>query len=253
MNDTLEAKFESSGPMEFFDVYHRTLAEIALSRGIPKIRPPKQPSDEYFSVHQEENSRFQAACERVGIFSAATSSIHQAMWAHYCSGGCGVCFVLEWPWELLAKYRIMVTRVSYTDKARIHNRADDFREALIDVSKKNPEWSMAQVEEFSLTDNFLRQVGIMGISRAASVKHKDWEYEQEIRLITANSGPLPLMPLILKGVIFTRTDFPEWGSIMMLLHRLYPDAKLADLTFDHKEPFAKIRPLKTKMIPTPSD
>jgi hypothetical protein len=33
---------------------------------------------------------------------------------------------------------------------------------------------------------------------------------------------------------------------MMLLHQLYPNVQLAGLSFDHKEPFAKMRQLEVK-------
>jgi hypothetical protein len=39
----------------------------------------------------------------------------------------------------------------------------------------------------------------------------------------------------------------------MLLHQLYPNVELADLSFDHREPFAKMRELEFKKIPVQED
>lgn len=35
----------------------------------------------------------------------------------------------------------------------------------------------------------------------------------------------------------------------MVLHRLYPEVRVADLSFHHKEPLVRNRKLVTKMIP----
>jgi hypothetical protein len=100
---------------------------------------------------------------------------------------------------------------------------------------------MSQLQEFSLTESFRRRWGIQSVARAVSTKHADWQHEAELRLIAPRAGHIPIMSDILKRVFFIRTDFHEWGSIMMLLHRLYPKVELASLSFEHKEPFVKMQ------------
>ena len=87
------------------------------------------------------------------------------------------------------------------------------------------------------------------MSRAVSTKHSDWAHEHELRMLSPKAGPLPILGQILKRVYFTRTDFPEWGPIMMLLHQLYPGVETAQVTFSHTEPLVSIQRLEKKLIP----
>ncbi|EEC32403.1 hypothetical protein BUC_4701 [Burkholderia pseudomallei 576] len=57
------------------------------------------------------------------------------------------------------------------------------------------------------------------------------------------------MGQVLKRVYFVRTDFPEWGPVMMLLHQLYPNVELAKLTFQHIEPYVKVQRMTKKLVP----
>jgi hypothetical protein len=77
----------------------------------------------------------------------------------------------------------------------------------------------------------------------------DWSHEKEIRLIKGRCDPIPVIQDVLKSVIYTRTNFPEWGSVMMLLHRLYPDVQLVQMKFAHKEPFVTSQRITTKKVP----
>jgi hypothetical protein len=248
LNDSLEAKFDLAGAKDFARVYNATLTELAKLRGskmsflrpVPKGLP---------AVTRTENKRFREASQRVGIFSAAPRPDNQPMWAYYCNNFQGVCFQLEWPSEVLGTYHLYPTKVTYTDKARVHNRADDYREILLELSRENPTWNMAQLGAFALTDTFLRKVGIRSMGRAVSMKHLDWAHEGELRIVASKPGPIPVMRNILKRVIFGRTDFEEWGSIMMLLHRLYPETNLAQISFHHKEPFVHIQPMEFRKVP----
>lgn len=90
------------------------------------------------------------------------------------------------------------------------------------------------------------------MSRAVSTKHADWAHEHELRMLSPRAGPLPILRDILKRVYFTRTDFPEWRPIMMLLHQLYPAVEMAQVTFSHAEPLVSIRSLQAKIIPVSS-
>ncbi len=249
LNDTLEAKFDLAGARQFAEVFNTTLNELARNRGFPYgLKFAKPVPDGLEEATRKENERFSLACKEIGVYSAAPRPDNQPMWAYYCDNHRGVCFHLEWSNELMKEYGIHSREVAYTREARFHNRADDLREAMLELGQQNPTWSMAQIEGLSLTDHFRRDYGIRSVARAVSTKHADWEHEREIRLLRPRAGPIPVMQLVLKTVIFTRTDFPEWGSLMMLLHKLYPNTGLAQLTFNHKEPFVETKPLQFHKI-----
>lgn len=81
------------------------------------------------------------------------------------------------------------------------------------------------------------------------IKHSDWSHENEVRFVTPRAGPLPILGQVLKRVYYVRTDFPEWGPVMMLMHQLYPNVELAKLTFQHIEPYVKVQDMTKKLVP----
>lgn len=250
LNDSLEGNFDLASTQEYVRVFSRAVHELAIKRGHnTSFQSIEQLPHELEVVNREENERFRAGCKDVGIFSTARRPDNQPMWAYYCDNSKGVCFHLEFSEKIMKEYQLLPTPVTYTRDARILNRADDFREQLLKVGEQNDKWSIDQIRAFSETESFLRRVGISSIARAVSTKHADWEHEAEIRFIAPRSGPIPILKDVLKSVIFMRTDFPEWGSIMTLLHRLYPDVQLADLSFHHTEPFVRSRKLSFKAVP----
>lgn len=248
LNDSLEAKFELAGTTHFMEAMGDALSELARHRGQSAYSFDKEGFEEVDRGHRSENERFQEASQKVGIFSTAGRPENQPMWAYYCDDSKGVCFELQWPDEVLQDYQLWPTNVTYTRESRIHNRADDLRQLLLELGAQNPEWTMTQLQDFSLTEPFRRAWGIRSMARAVSLKHTDWQHEQELRMISPRAGSLPILQDILKRVFFIRTDFTEWGSIMMLLHRLYPKVELAQVTFQHVEPFVKIQQLETKLV-----
>lgn len=222
LNDSLEAKFDIADAAQFARVIGKTLTELSLRRGEPSFSYDEDSHDAYEAVDTRETERFVAGCQRVGIFSCAPRPDNQPMWAYYCGNEQGVCFHLEWPKAIVDRYHLFPTQVTYSRETRLINRADHYRQTLLELAVQNPKWSLAQIKAFSLTEQFRLNVGINGVAQAVSIKHADWQHEQEIRMLALRSGPLPLMQDILKSVIYTRTDFPEWGPIVMLLHQLYP-------------------------------
>jgi len=249
LNDSLEAKFELAGASPFIEAVGIALSELALQRGQSSYSFNKAAFKELDREQKKENQRFREASQRVGIFSTAGRPDNQPMWAYYCDNSKGVCFELEWPIEVLQKYQLWPTDVVYTREPRIHNRAEDLRQALLKLGSQNPDWTMTQLKESSLTESFRRAWGIRSMARAVSLKHADWQHEAELRMISPRAGSMPIIQVILKRVFFTRTDFDEWGSIMMLLHRLYPKVEIARITFQHTEPFVKVEPLEAKLVP----
>ncbi len=250
LNDSLEAKFDLATTSDFVVATSKGLNELAARRGQPgNYSFNKAALQEFDTVHAAENQCFYEASQRVGIFSTASRPDNQPMWAYYCENSNGVCFELEWSDEVLTQYQLWPSSVQYSTESRIHNRAEDLCQAILSLGEQYPDWTIQQVLDFSLTDDFRSEWGIRSIARAVSVKHVDWQHEAELRVLSQRFGPVPIMQDILKRVFFVRTDFQEWGSLMMLLRKLYPKVELAQISFDHKEPFVKVNPLHFKLVP----
>lgn len=250
LNDSLEAKFDLADSRQFIKALMKTFSELARQRNQPGgYTFDTSASGEFERVEKLDGARFAEASQKVGIFSTATRPDNQPMWAYYCENSKGVCFELEWPTEVFDRYQLWPSVVSYRTKSRIHNRADDLCQALLELGTKHPDWTIERLQEFSLSESFRRAWGLRSMARAVSMKHADWQHETEVRLISPRSGPLPILADILKRVYFVRTDFPEWGPISILLHRLYPKVEMAHITFEHTEPFVKVQPLEAKLVP----
>ena len=254
LNDSLELQFDLAAPVDHITVVNRMLSELAGEKGEPRaLSADPQLVEEVTRKIESENARFKEACGRVGIYSAAPRGDNQPMWAYYCNNSRGVCFHMVWTDEILNKYQLVPTPVEYSSTTRIHNRADDLRRLTLELARENPAASIDELMTMTLSSTFLRRWGVLATARAASVKHADWRHEHEVRILSPRVGPLPLMKDVLRSVIYTRTDFPEWGSIMMLLYRLYPEAKHLTLKFDHREPFASFMPMTFKKVPIRDD
>lgn len=248
LNDSLEAKFAPADSSSYARTLAQTLTELAGQRQEPARYEPEE-SVLLSKLIREEDETFAANCQRVGIFSGTKRPDNQPMWAYYCNDGRGVCFEFEWPSDVLKQFSLRPTFVHYTDQPRVHDRFEDMREELLALGDKHPSWTAEQLYEYSQTQEFIAGWGARSMSRAVSTKHSDWAHEHELRMLSPRAGPLPILRQILKRVYFTRTDFPEWGPIMMLLHQLYPGVKTARVTFNHTEPLVSIRHLEAKLVP----
>lgn len=250
LNDSLEAKFAPADSSSYARTLAKTLTELAGQRQEPARYEPEEESAELLSkLIREEDETFAANCQRVGIFSGTKRPDNQPMWAYYCNDGRGVCFEFEWPSDVLKQFSLRSTFVHYTDQPRVHDRFEDMREELFALGDKHPSWTAEQLYEYSQTQEFIAGWVARSMSRAVSTKHSDWAHEHELRMLSPRAGPLPILRQILKRVYFTRTDFPEWGPIMMLLHQLYPGVKTARVTFNHTEPLVSIQHLEAKLVP----
>ena len=249
LNDSLEAKFELAGATPYTDALAKALNELARARSQENYAFDMAGFEEFETIHKRENERFQDACQKIGIFSTSRRCENQAMWAYYCNNSKGVCFEFEWSLEVMNKYHLYTTDVDYSNKTRIHNRAIILVDLLLKEGLKNPAWTMKQIQEFALSKEFLTSYGVLSVACATSTKHTDWQHENELRIISAHAGELPIMKNILKRVFFTGTDFQEWGAIMTLLQQQYPNVEIAQLSFDHKEPLVKIVPMEYRLIP----
>ena len=249
LNDSLEAKFDMESTSQFIDVLTEAFSEIARQRGISRYSFDQSGFDEIDLGHTEECKHFKEASRKVGIFSTAARPDNQPMWAYYCENSAGVCLELEWSDELFREHQLWLSPVRYTTEARLHNRADDLRKLLLELSVQHPDWTVAQIKEFSLTESFRRRWGIESLARAVSQKHADWQHESELRILAPLSGPKRIIRDALKRIFFVRTDFAEWGPIMKLLHKQYPDVEIAKIAFDHKDTYVTVQDCETRLVP----
>lgn len=252
LNDVLEAKYEMADAAAYDKVFSETLCELGSSRGEPlEYAPDPEDVALFESAHEREDKKFFEASQRVGIFSTARRPDNQPMWAYYCNNSQGVCFELEWTQQTLDKHQLFPTAVDYSLKSRIHNRAEDFRDLLLEVARRNTDWSFTQLKEYSLSEDFRRRWGVMSVAKSVSTKHGDWQHENEVRVLASVAGPQYILREVLKRIIFTRTDFAEWGAIMMVLHHMYPSVELAMVSFHHTEPLVRYRPMVKKLVQLP--
>lgn len=249
LNDCLEAKFDQVCAPRFIDVVVEAFSEIARQRQMDQYSVDQSGLKEFEQNYIKECKPFEEASRKIGIFSTATRPDNQAMWAYYCENSAGVCFELEWSDELLEEHQLWLTPVYYTMEERIHNRAHDFRSLLLELSAQHPDWTVAQIKGFSLTEAFRKRMGIESMARAVSQKHVVWQHESELRVLAPRSGAKRIIRDTLKRVFFARTDFAEWGPIMKQLHMQYPDVEIAKIAFDHRKPYVREQEYEFSLVP----
>jgi hypothetical protein len=250
LNDSLEVAFEFADTEAYIQALNAGMRAIAASRGLPTAFSfDRRATHILDAIIREENDKFRTACQRVGIFSAASRPDNQPMWAYYAKDSMGVCFEMEWSPQIFEKYGLCPVDVTYQSTARIHNPAQAMCELLYVMANDRPKATIAELQEMTLGENFRRRFGIYLTAKVASVKHSDWAHEKEVRIIAGASTSIPVVEDVLKRVYFTRTDFPEWGSIMKLLYQLYPNVKPMQVTFAHTEPFPRFEQMGYKLVP----
>lgn len=250
LNDSLEAKFVLPERTTYAEKLSEVLSQLAEERGAAyRFEPDPDFAEEVERDLAQESIAFLRQCEQVGIYSCARRPDNQPMWAYYCEDSKGVCFEFEWPEDVLKEYSLLPTFVDYSDKPRIHDRFDDMQQEVRALAKKQPDWSVEDLFRASLRHEFTMHWMVRSMGRAVSTKHADWAHESELRMVSPKAGALPILKRLLKRVYFTRTDFPEWGPIMMLLHQLYPTVELAEVRFSHVEPVVSVVPMAKRLVP----
>lgn len=249
LNDTLEAKYEHATPEDFTRVMAQTYIEISQQRGGPALELDQRGMADIAEAHARECQHLQAFTDQIGIFSAAQRPDHQAMWAYYADNASGVCFELEWRHEVMQQHRIRHIDVSYSDHARVHNRAEDWRHVFLELAQEHPDASLETLHLLSLEESARRKSGILTASRAVSVKHTDWSHEKEIRLLAPKSGALPVLADVLKRVHYVRRDGDHWPEIFHLLATRYPWVELVHWQFAHGKITARPTPMEIRLIP----
>lgn len=249
LNDTLEAKYDHDTPQNFTRVMAQTYSEISQQRGGPALELDQRGMADIAEAHARECQHLQAFTDQIGIFSAAQRPDHQAMWAYYADNASGVCFELEWRHEVMQQHRIRHIDVSYSEQARIHNRAEDWRRVFLELAREHPNVSLDDLRQLSLEEELIREWGRRTATRAVSVKHTDWAHEREIRLLAPKAGALPVLPDVLKRVHYVRSDGDHWGAIMQLLRAYYPTVEITHWEFSHGELSAISTPMEIRLIP----
>lgn len=249
LNDSLEAKFDHSSAADYIACMDRAIKSVAELRGCAGGYSVSDGGLASFEARNElENVSFLEATQRVGIYSTASRPDNQPMWAYYCDNSKGFCFELEWPDAVLGRHQIAPVGVLYSSVARVHNRAEIFDTLIREEAELHPDWSIDRILEETQSDFFRFRLAMLNTCRAVSIKHSDWAHEHEVRFVIPSAGPLPIIGQLLKRVYYVRTDFPEWGPVMMLLHRLYPDVEIVELTFQHIEPYVVRRRMTRKLV-----
>lgn len=248
LNDTLEAKYEHASPEEFNRVMTQCYSEVSKQRGGTAFKFDPDGISEMAAANAAENKHLQNFTEQVGIFSAARRANDQAMWAYYADDSHGVCFELEWTIATMDSYQLWPVDVTYDSSARIHNRAEDWRTVFLELASQNPNASLEKLHQLSLEEVPRRKWGINTATRAAGIKHTDWEHEKEIRLLAPKFGALPVLADVLKRVHFVRTDNEHWASIMRLLFQLYPQVETVHWQFSHGALSAIPTPMETRLV-----
>lgn len=249
LNDTLEAKFDHADPEKFLRVFEHTLSEISQQRGGPTLSYDMETLAEMSEVIASENERLHTFCDNIGIFSAAQRPNHQAMWAYYADNCKGVCFELVWPPSVVEKHQLWAVDVTYSHQARVHNWAEDWRNAFLELAAEHPDVTYAQLFQMSLEEVALRKWGIYTATRAVSIKHTDWAHEKEIRFIAPAAGARLVLADVLKRVHFIRTDGAQWAEIIQQLFKNYPTVELAHWQFHHGTISAIGREMEFSIVP----
>lgn len=249
LNDTLEAKYDHATPEDFTRAMAQTYSEISQQRGGQALAFDQRGMAEIAEAHARECQRLQDFTDQIGIFSAAQRPDHQAMWAYYADNASGVCFELEWRHEVMQQHQLRHVDVSYSDHARIHNRAEDWHHVFLELAREHPSVSLHALRQMSLEEEVRREWGRQTATRAVSVKHTDWSHEKEIRLLAPKSGALPVLGEVLRRVHFVRTDGEHWGAIMQLLRAYYPAVEMTHWKFSHGELSAIPTPMEIRLIP----
>lgn len=248
LNDALEARFSMASADDYLATVEATLAELARQRGEPPLSFSRDALAEFTDINQQENERFQTFCEQVGICSLARRPNHQAMWAHYGGGGEGICLELTLTREVMEAHQLLSGPVTYSDAPRMLNRAEDWRITFLELAEQYPKAPIRDLQRMSLEKPFRRRMGLRMAQGATSVKHPDWAYEDEIRLL----GPRGKKPLPILGQVLTRVHLlgiSALSRVAPLLVKHYPHVSLMQWTFDHGELQAQGQPMEFKLIP----
>jgi hypothetical protein len=255
LNDSLEVKFSHASAAEEQLVLGEAFSAISVSQGGPTWSYQPETEADIHDLEQmmsQRNEQFQESLGSVGIFATGKRPDHQAMWAYYADERKGVCFELEWSWDVIMEYGLLLREVEYTSGPRVINQSQHLAEAIMQLSRKHPEADVYQLQEMSLEEAFRRQFGLDLAGRAASIKHLDWAHEDEVRVLVARSRSLPILRATLKAVHVVGFECLRFAEIYGLLATDYPSVKIFQWTFDHGKISSVGRELQITLVPMPN-
>lgn len=248
LNDTLEVKFDSAPSIDSARLFREAINEVAAKHGESHQEVMTPPTEELISIVGNEDARFQSFTKTMGIFSASKKPDDQAMWAYYADNMKGVCFELEWGKQVLDKHGLVARDVIYSDFPRLFSRATFFKNCLLQLSQENPNIDGEELRNLTLDEDYRRCWGINCASAVASIKHTDWQHEQEIRLLSAKSGAKPILAETLKRVHFVKASGEDWGECMRIIYQNYPSVEVMQWEFNHGKLSKIARPMEFKLV-----
>lgn len=218
LNDTLEVKYDHAEPEDVFQAMIQTISEIRQQRGRSTVTFDSAGWLEMSKAVAREISACACSQIKLAFFGSPSSRPSGDVGLYYADNAQWFCFELAWPPEIMKQQQLLPADVMYSSQARVHNRAEAFRQIFLDLAAERPENSPEELQQITLDDAFRRKWGIYTSSRTASIKHTDWAHEQELRLLAPRFGALSVLSDVLTRVHFVRTDGENWLQIMQLLH-----------------------------------
>jgi len=193
-----QAKLWVSEPTSFNDPFEFRLKRSSTQKGLDKIHRT--------DIHLNEEflegfiSAFEKKISKMGVVCFSKSCDNILMWSHYSDGHKGMCLEFE-----------LDSKQTLSDKAIYQvNYSLEYPE----INLENNIWS------------------IDGAAKILYTKSKEWEYEQELRLIRESGNELIDYPIKLSSIIFgLKTPENEIDMIKKILKGQdihYKKVRLAD-------------------------
>lgn len=130
----------------------------------------------------------------IGVLSLSKDPLNVLMWAHYAANHEGFCAGFDFP-ENFTVASMETGMIGKHDA--IYNEGNPVTDYLMDFAERS----------FAMTDSERREswnsefwINLMGISMVS--KAKPWEYEDEVRFLRREPGPVSFAPESLTEIIF---------------------------------------------------
>lgn len=151
-----------------------------------------------------------------GICCFSIDVTNLLMWAHYSKAHTGVCLYYEIPpkyfWE---RYPFDQNSAGNTNSIEFAGGSQVWY-----GDDKFTEWLTTGDLNFPIEDDHVENA----VTRIFTTKAKDWEYEEEWRIVTSEPGALKFDPHFLKGVTFgIRTADSHRAQIIEIAKRNNPE------------------------------
>jgi len=121
--------------------------------------------------------------DKSGVYSLSSSSDDELLWAHYANSHCGFC--IEYDLDKL---------LEFTDNAN----------HIVHIAYKDtpPHIELSDISDLTTSNSALLQ-------KMLGTKSKRWDYEQEVRIVTSQSGSHPYDYRAVKAIYFGLRMDPE--------------------------------------------